>query len=234
MLSLTFLAYMVSTRIIADALGTGVLPSVVSATGVRGRAWLPTRVTTRERTVSPISWLLRSSSKRRGAAAALGLLCSTACGGESDSETPDCSSCTDAIDPATLDCNAPLPEEVIAAVAGPSEPPPPVLDAGGLESMEIAMLGTQAGHGLLAIDPQVYPYKVFVPEHCVPLGEELITQVRICVDAVGNVSGVRILRYSLPIIDSQLPDVIARWRFNLYIVDGRATPFCYPLNYRVR
>lgn len=181
-----------------------------------------------------MSWLiLRSSAKRWAAAAALGLLCSTACGGEPDSET-DCSSCTGAIDPATLDCNAALPEEVIAAVAGPSEPSPPLLDAGGLESMEIAMLGTQAGHGLLAIDPQVYPYKVFVPEHCVPLGEEFVTQVRICADALGNVSGVSILRYSLPIIDSQLPDVIARWRFDPYIVDGRATPFCYPLNYRVR
>lgn len=185
--------------------------------------------------MSPISWLiLRSSSKGRAAAAALGLLCSTACGGEPDLQRPGCSSCMDAIDPATLDCNAPLPDEVIAGVGGPSEPAPPVLDAGGLESMGVAMLGTEAGHGLLVIDPQVYPYKVFVPGHCVPLGEEFISQVRVCVDAVGNVSGVRILRYSLPIIDSQLPDVIARWRFDPYILDGRATPFCYALTYRVR
>jgi hypothetical protein len=162
------------------------------------------------------------------------MLCSSACGGESDSEAPEWESRTDPIDPATLDCNTPVPEQFIAAMGGAVEAAPPVPDAAALESMGVVELGTQDGHSLLAIDPQVDPYKVSVPEHCVPLGQEFVATLKICVDAAGTVSGVTFLMNALPIIDSQLPYVIARWRFDPYLVEGRATPFCYVLNYRVR
>jgi hypothetical protein len=58
--------------------------------------------------------------------------------------------------------------------------------------------------------------------------------VKICVDAAGNVSAVTILMTSLPIIDSQLPYVISRWRYRPYVVEGRPTPSCYNTKYTVR
>jgi hypothetical protein len=165
---------------------------------------------------------------RLAAGAALGLLCSSACGDTSDPEAPD------TVDPATLDCNAPLPERLIAELTGATEAAPPVPDAAALASMGVVELGDQAAHSLLAVNPQLRPYKVVVPEHCVPLGEVYSAHLKICVDAAGNVSGVTVLMNSLPIIGSELPYVISQWRYHQYFVQGRATPFCYDLKYTVR
>jgi hypothetical protein len=97
-----------------------------------------------------------------------------------------------------------------------------------------ALLSTVAGLTLLAINPQVRPYKVTVPTICVAHGEQYVSQIRICASAAGTVSQVEILKPSLPIIDEQLPEVIARWRFRPYLIEGRSTPFCYIMHYRVR
>jgi hypothetical protein len=96
-----------------------------------------------------------------------------------------------------------------------------------------ALLPMQAGHSLLAIDPRVSPYKVKLPRNYVGNGRELVSQLRVCVSEKGEVTNVRILKYSDPALDNQFPMVIPRWRYKPYIVDGRARPFCYPMNYRV-
>jgi len=158
----------------------------------------------------------------------LSLLCSSACGDTADPEA------TDTVNPATLDCNAPLSEQLIAEMTGAGEAAPPVPDAAALESMGVVEQGDQAGHSLLAVNPQERPYKVVVPEHCVRLGDVYSSYLKICVDDAGNVTGVSLLMNSLPIIDSQLPYVVSGWRYSPYFVEGRPTPFCYDLKYTVR
>jgi len=162
------------------------------------------------------------------------LLCSSACGSSLDLEDRDCIGCSESINPATLACNEPLPEPLIVARGGGTETVPPVPDDAALEGMGVAEQATEAGHRLLAIDPQEDPYKVVVPEHCVPLGQEFVAVLRICVDDAGSVSGMSVLQNTLPIIDSQFPYVIARWRFQPYVMDGLPRAFCYNLRYRVR
>ena len=55
--------------------------------------------------------------------------------------------------------------------------------------------------------------------------------VTICVTAQGTVSGVKVTRRSIPYLDQQLPEVISRWTFKPYLVEGKPTPFCDPLLY---
>lgn len=160
-------------------------------------------------------------SMRPGVAAALALLC--ACGEEPEP-----------FDQTALDCNDRLSKAEVFSLLGATEALPPAPDAAAAAADGVAEYEPRSGHALLAIDPLVVPYKAKVPEHCVPLGEEFVSTLRICVDAAGDASGLTILDGSLPIIDSQLPYVIARWRYQPYVVDGLATPFCYHLNYRVR
>lgn len=117
---------------------------------------------------------------------------------------------------------------VVGGIVGGTAPPPPPTSTGPKQ------LSTKAGHSLLAINPQRRPYKVNVPEEYVSRGDEYVSQLRICVSPQGTVSSVKILRPSIPVIDLQIPQVIPRWKYKPYIVDGRPTAFCYPMNYRVR
>jgi TonB family protein len=88
---------------------------------------------------------------------------------------------------------------------------------------------------LLAINPQLHPYRVLVPGFCLPPGSEFVSTVHICVNELGSVVSVQLLKSStLALVDRQLPDVISLWRFHPYLVDGRPAPFCYNMNYRVR
>jgi hypothetical protein len=132
---------------------------------------------------------------------------------------------------------------VIAALppSGSSEPLEPVLpEPPGSEGSRAAeasranvLVETRTGHGLLAIDPQDKPFRALVPPRYVSCGE-LVSTLRICVSEAGAVSDMQILRPSLPIVDVQLAQVIPRWRYRPYFLQGRATPFCYVLRYRVR
>jgi hypothetical protein len=97
----------------------------------------------------------------------------------------------------------------------------------------IAALAPYAGHHLLAIDPKDRPYRVLVPHVYTADGQEYLARLRICVSEEGDVARVDIVEPSIPAIDSQLPVVIPRWRYHPYVVDGRARPFCYVMNYRV-
>jgi hypothetical protein len=95
------------------------------------------------------------------------------------------------------------------------------------------LLSAKAGHRLLAINPQVRPYKLNLPEEDLRIGNVYVATLRICVGPEGSVSSVRILEPSLPAIDAQIPKVIPRWKYRPYLVDGQPTGFCYNINYSV-
>jgi periplasmic protein TonB len=116
---------------------------------------------------------------------------------------------------------------VVGGIVGGTAPPPP-------KSTGPKLLTTKAGHSLLAINPQVRPYKVNIPEEYVARGDEYVSQIRICVNAQGTVSSVKILKPSISVIDLQIPQVIPRWKYKPYLLNGKPTDFCYPMNYRVR
>jgi len=116
---------------------------------------------------------------------------------------------------------------VVGGIVGGTAPPPP-------KSTGPKLLTTKAGHSLLAINPQVRPYKVNIPEEYVARGDEYVAQIRICVNPDGSVANVKILRPSIPVIDLQIPQVIPKWKYKPYLVEGKPTAFCYPMNYRVR
>jgi protein TonB len=117
---------------------------------------------------------------------------------------------------------------VIGGVLGGVAPPPP-------KSTGPKLLSAKAGHSLLAINPQIRPYKVNVPEEYVARGDEFVDTISICVAANGSVASVKILKPSgNPAIDLQIPRVIPLWKYRPYIVDGQPQGFCYNMNYRVK
>ncbi len=101
-------------------------------------------------------------------------------------------------------------------------------DAGKATSSTPVLL--QNGKDLLAIDPRVSPYTVTLPEICVGnfLGASLL---QICVSEAGSVTGVEILEPSVPWLDRQIPEVIGRWKFRPFLLNGRAQPFCFTTPY---
>jgi protein TonB len=116
---------------------------------------------------------------------------------------------------------------VLGGVAGGAAPPPP-------KSIGPKLLTTKAGVNLLAINPNVSPYKVRVDEEMIERGQVKSAQLYICVNANGSVKSVKITRKSIPPIDRQIPTVIPRWRFKPYLVDGKAAEFCFPMIYTVK
>jgi periplasmic protein TonB len=116
---------------------------------------------------------------------------------------------------------------IVGGIVGGTAPPPP-------KSTGPKLLSAKAGHSLLAINPQVRPYKVNVPEEYVQRGDEYYATIQICVGANGSVQSVKILKPSISVIDLQIPKVIPLWKYRPYLVDGHATGFCYTMNYRVK
>jgi outer membrane biosynthesis protein TonB len=115
---------------------------------------------------------------------------------------------------------------VVGELVGGTAPPP-------VNAARPRQLTARAGQSLLAMDPNVAPYKVDLPEEYVQHGEEYHATISICVGADGAVSSVEILKPSIPIIDRQIPKVVPLWKYHPYLLDGKPTPFCYGTNYRV-
>jgi periplasmic protein TonB len=117
---------------------------------------------------------------------------------------------------------------VVGGIVGGTAPPPP-------KSTAPKLLSAKAGHSLLAINPQVRPYKVNVPEEFVQRGDEYVATINICVSPTGAVSSVKILKPSgNTMIDHQIPKVIPTWKYRPFVVDGQPSGFCYTMNYRVK
>src|SRR5215510_7389629 len=98
---------------------------------------------------------------------------------------------------------------IAGGIVGGALPPPP-------KNTGPKILSAKAGHSLLAINPQVRPYKVNVPEEYVARGDEYYATLNICVAPNGSVSSVKILKPSIPVIDLQIPKVIPLWKYRPY------------------
>jgi hypothetical protein len=129
------------------------------------------------------------------------------------------------------DAGAPTPSAPTPSAVAPGDAAAPAATA-ALDRAP-ARLGVKVAHRLLAINPHVRPYKVVVPGAC-GNGLDSPAVVRICVSARGAVTSVDILLPSVPLVDRQLPAVIARWSYRPWLRDGQPAPFCYDLPYRVR
>ena len=123
-----------------------------------------------------------------------------------------------------------------SAVAAPDEkagdisPPPPSASTG---SQRLSM---QAGNRLLAINPNLRPYRVYLPEEFAQrmgTGDKISPVLEICVSAQGSVKSVTILTGSIPAVDVQIPTVISRWKYRPYLVDAKPEPFCYRTRYSI-
>lgn len=118
------------------------------------------------------------------------------------------------------------------AKEAPPESPAIFVYEGSLQPKPSATLRTSTAHRLLAIDPHEVPHKVSMPGAYASCGP-LVSTLHICVSETGAIRSLQILRRSIPVLDRQLPAVIARWRYRPYLVDGQPTPFCYMLRYNV-
>jgi hypothetical protein len=114
----------------------------------------------------------------------------------------------------------------------------PVIEVPSTTSAEcVAPTGdgsSKPGHGLLAIDPRVSPYKPNILERYLPRGAVFAAILCLCVDEQGTVTDVKMIARTTSDIDARIAKALWNWRFNPYIVDGQPTPFCYPVNYTVR
>ena len=95
------------------------------------------------------------------------------------------------------------------------------------------LLAPQVAKGLLLIDPNDERYRVALPPALERGGITLSAIVRVCVSAQGAVTEVRIVRGAGPAVDPQIPSVLGRWRYRPLLLDGKPTPFCYPLKYEI-
>ena len=62
---------------------------------------------------------------------------------------------------------------------------------------------------------------------------KLSAVVRMCVSAEGKVADLKLLKPADPAIDPQIPAVLGKWRYKPLVVQGRAVPFCYVLQYEI-
>jgi TonB family protein len=95
------------------------------------------------------------------------------------------------------------------------------------------IVSARIARGQLAINPNSPRYRVSLPPALARTGEVYTALVLVCVSAKGSVTGVRVLKGAGPALDPQFPTVMRRWRYKPLMIDGRPTPFCYRVNYRV-
>jgi outer membrane biosynthesis protein TonB len=101
---------------------------------------------------------------------------------------------------------------------------------------EIAGARTISGRlakALLAIDSNADEYRVKLPPSLARAEMKLSAVVKMCVSAEGKVADLKLLKSADPAIDPQIPAVLGKWRYKPLVVDGRAVPFCYVLQYEI-
>jgi hypothetical protein len=133
------------------------------------------------------------------------------------------SSATSAAVPAGATATAP------AAKVAPFEKsgPPPAEVAGA------RTISGRLAKALLAIDSNADEYRVKLPPSLARAEMKLSAVVKMCVSAEGKVADLKLLKSADPAIDPQIPAVLGKWRYKPLVVDGRAVPFCYVLQYEI-
>jgi len=138
--------------------------------------------------------------------------------------------------------SAPLPPAGAAKTESSSAPAPaPPAKAAPLEKSspppaEIAGARTISGRlakVLLVIDSNADEYRVKLPPSLARAEMKLAAVVKMCVSAEGKVADLKLLKSADPAIDPQIPAVLGKWRYKPLVVDGRAVPFCYVLQYEI-
>lgn len=122
-------------------------------------------------------------------------------------------------------------DQALCGSAQPAEAwtgPVPALPSGA------AVLSAAEGNALLLSDSRSASERIQVPAVCLKEGSPPSSAVRICVSPNGEVSSVHVVQPSIPVIDEQLPEVIARWSYRHHEVAGQPTAFCYGTQYLVR
>jgi TonB family protein len=94
------------------------------------------------------------------------------------------------------------------------------------------LLSTEEAIKLLAINPHSRPYRIVAPAESLQ-GRDYAPLVRICVSESGSVSSARITKPTHPLLDRRIEETLSRWRYRPHVKQGRATPFCHSLIYRV-
>jgi hypothetical protein len=126
---------------------------------------------------------------------------------------------------AAVPATAPAP----GAKAAPFEKsgPPPAEVAGA------RTISGRLAKALLAIDSNADEYRVKLPPSLARADMKLSAVVKMCVSAEGKVADLKLLKPADPAIDPQIPAVLGKWRYKPLVVDGRAVPFCYVLQYEI-
>ena len=83
------------------------------------------------------------------------------------------------------------------------------------------------------IDSNADEYRVKLPPSLARAEMKLSAVVKMCVAADGRVADVKLLRPADPAVDAQIPEVLGKWRYRPLMLDGRAIPFCYVLQYEI-
>ena len=121
-----------------------------------------------------------------------------------------------------------------AAPAAPAKAAP--FEKSGAPPAEVAGARTISGRlakAQLVIDANADEYRVKLPPSLARADMKLSAVVKMCVSAEGKVAEVKLLKSADPAIDAQIPAVLAKWRYRPLVVDGRAVPFCYVLQYEI-
>jgi len=115
-----------------------------------------------------------------------------------------------------------------------SSPPSLPVQAAAIRTQAAAgprLLASKVGHRQLLTNPRSKPVRL--PSALQQSGQAFTATVNICVAATGDVAKVSILRSAGPALDPQIVELLSRWKYRPLLEGGRATPFCYPMNYQV-
>ncbi|HXU80088.1 MAG TPA: energy transducer TonB [Polyangia bacterium] len=86
--------------------------------------------------------------------------------------------------------------------------------------------------GYLAINPQEPQHRPHMPPGFA--GRTVSALLRVCTDRDGNVIEVTVMKGFDPSVDAAFVAALRTWRYRPFLVDGRAVPFCTPVNYSVQ
>jgi hypothetical protein len=97
-----------------------------------------------------------------------------------------------------------------------------------------AMLGPGVGVGRRLSDLSDPRFRPTLPPALNRPGVTVSGLFRICVSVAGQVNDVTVLRSADPLVDGDWAAVIRRWQYRPLTLNGRPTPFCYPLTLEVQ
>jgi hypothetical protein len=96
------------------------------------------------------------------------------------------------------------------------------------------MLPPNIGSGQRLSDLNDPRYRPTLPPTLNRAGMTVWGLFRICVATDGHVNDVKVLRSADQLVDNGWSNIIRRWEYRPYSIDGRAVPFCHAARIEVR